>query len=146
LHSDVAAVIFPPGHGRLHRSPGRADADGRRTDRLGRGEPANWTHGAWRHSWFNGVFGWWWFSNNQWYLYAEPIYPYPGYFPGAIEQPAYASPDDQEPNSEQAAAGPPAAYYYYCANPSGYYPDLSECPSGWQVVPAGANEPVPPSP
>ncbi|MGO9446614.1 MAG: hypothetical protein ACLPXB_17850 [Thiobacillaceae bacterium] len=30
---------------------------------------------------------------------------------------------------------PPATlvsgYYYYCANPSGYYPEVTYCPSGW---------------
>ena len=26
-------------------------------------------------------------------------------------------------------------FYYYCAEPSGYYPVLQDCPSGWRLVP-----------
>lgn len=28
----------------------------------------------------------------------------------------------------------PVGYWYYCAKPSGYYPHIKECPSGWQQV------------
>jgi hypothetical protein len=29
----------------------------------------------------------------------------------------------------------PSGYWYYCANPPGYYPDVTDCPVGWQQVP-----------
>jgi len=38
-------------------------------------------------------------------------------------------------------AAPPEAYrtlegfYYYCFEPSGYYPAVPDCPSGWRLVP-----------
>ena len=38
-------------------------------------------------------------------------------------------------------AAPPEAYrtlegfYYYCYEPSGYYPAVPDCPSGWRLVP-----------
>jgi hypothetical protein len=30
----------------------------------------------------------------------------------------------------------PVQSQYYCADPPGYYPDVTQCPAGWQVVPA----------
>jgi len=32
------------------------------------------------------------------------------------------------------AAAAPTAYWYYCAASRGYYPYVTECPSGWQPV------------
>jgi hypothetical protein len=29
---------------------------------------------------------------------------------------------------------PPQPYWYYCDNPKGYYPYVSQCPSGWRQV------------
>jgi hypothetical protein len=26
--------------------------------------------------------------------------------------------------------------WYYCSNPSGYYPYVAQCDTGWQTVPA----------
>jgi hypothetical protein len=37
---------------------------------------------------------------------------------------------------EQGADGVTYSYWYYCANPSGYYPQIQQCASGWQSVPA----------
>ena len=34
-------------------------------------------------------------------------------------------------------APPLASLWYYCPNPSGYYPYVQMCPSGWITVPAG---------
>ena len=31
-------------------------------------------------------------------------------------------------------APPPPVYWYYCENPRGYYPYVSQCPSGWRAV------------
>src|SRR6266851_46589 len=32
---------------------------------------------------------------------------------------------------------PSAQTWYYCSNPAGYYPYVSQCYTGWQIVPAG---------
>jgi hypothetical protein len=29
---------------------------------------------------------------------------------------------------------PPPTFWYYCENPKGYYPYVSQCPSGWRAV------------
>ena len=29
---------------------------------------------------------------------------------------------------------PQTNYWYYCHDPDGYYPDVGECPNGWQQV------------
>jgi len=57
-------------------------------------------------------------------------YPYYGY-PYASARPiivAQAAPPMQQPPPPQPA------YWYYCANPSGYYPYIKECPAGWMTV------------
>jgi hypothetical protein len=52
-----------------------------------------------------------------------PIIVGPGYYPYDYSYP-YA--DDS------------SSYQWYCRDPSGYYPDVQTCPSGWlQVVPNG---------
>jgi len=33
--------------------------------------------------------------------------------------------------------GPYGQYWYYCSDPSGYYPYVTQCNTGWQQVPAG---------
>lgn len=30
--------------------------------------------------------------------------------------------------------GDPGGYWYRCDNPSGYYPDVRECPAGWRRI------------
>jgi hypothetical protein len=45
------------------------------------------------------------------------LYPYYGYYEGS--QP-YA-----------------AQYWYYCSDPAGYYPQVAQCNTAWQTVPAG---------
>ena len=39
--------------------------------------------------------------------------------------------------SQHNVAGSPGvqpAYWYYCADPQGYYPHLTQCQAGWQMV------------
>jgi hypothetical protein len=31
---------------------------------------------------------------------------------------------------------PPYAQYWYCENPPGFYPSVTQCNTGWQMVPA----------
>ena len=60
-------------------------------------------------------------------------YPYPAYaYPPVVVQsspPVYV-----EQGAAQAA--PAQADWYYCAASRSYYPYVSECPAGWQRVPA----------
>jgi hypothetical protein len=61
-------------------------------------------------------------------------YPsYPSYYPPVIIErrtpPVYV---EQSPPEENR---PQAGYWYYCQSPSGYYPEIQECPKGWVKVP-----------
>jgi len=86
---------------------------------------AHWDHGQWLHTWHNGMYGWWWFLDDYWYFYNEPIYPFPTYIA------PYYYEDEEAPEP-----GPGNGYWYHCDNPPGYYPYVKACPGGWQVVPA----------
>lgn len=80
----------------------------------------HWRRGGWINGWHEGRFGWWWVIDGAWFSYAAPVYPYPQ--PPVV----VVTPPPQIP----------AGYYYYCPNPSGYYPAVPQCPTGWQMVPA----------
>lgn len=41
----------------------------------------------------------------------------------------------QQDNAAVAAA-PPGGTWYYCRDPQGYYPQVQQCPTPWQQVPA----------
>jgi hypothetical protein len=86
----------------------------------------HWHRGGWINGWHEGRFGWWWVIDGAWFSYPAPVYPYPEP-PVVVVQPA----------PQQAAPG----NYYYCANPSGYYPTVPQCPVGWQVIPVAAPPP-----
>jgi hypothetical protein len=49
-------------------------------------------------------------------------YPWWGYYPD------YGYYDYSQPYSAQT--------WYYCSDPAGYYPYVTQCNTGWQVVPA----------
>jgi hypothetical protein len=79
-----------------------------------------WREGHWFRGRHGGRLAWWWIVGDGWYFYPQPIYPYPDpYRPPVV------------------AAPPPGPVYYYCPGPRGYYPYIPNCPTGWQVVPAG---------
>ena len=87
-----------------------------------------WRGGHWSHGWHAGRFGWWWVIPGGWYFYPAPVYPYPDpYVPPVIAV---------QPAPPVAQAQPQAQSWYYCDRPSGYYPYVTECPSGWRTVPA----------
>lgn len=67
------------------------------------------------------------------YGYPAPAYAYPPAVMGSYSAPAYA-----EQGAPQAAPAPAPAQgdWYYCAASRAYYPDVAECPAGWQRVPA----------
>jgi hypothetical protein len=64
-----------------------------------------------------------------WY-YSPPYYP-----PVIIERRAPPVYVEQSPLIESRPQTRYAGYWYYCQSPSGYYPEVRECPRGWVKVP-----------
>jgi len=67
--------------------------------------------------------------------YYPPYYYSPYYYPPSVvtvptEPPVYIEREEVAEPAPQATA-----YWYYCADPQGYYPDVKQCPGGWQAVP-----------
>jgi hypothetical protein len=68
------------------------------------------------------------------YLYGPPAVAY-------IErdQPVTTTPQVQQPQPQAAPAVPAAPagqWWYLCSSPRGAYPNVRECPGGWERVPA----------
>lgn len=100
---------------------------GRQYHSFSRHERSVWHGGRWVRDWHDGRFAWWWVAGGWWYVYPEPIHPYPTYVPPAIVV-------EQAP--PQPAGLPPAQYWYFCDEPKGYYPYVASCTSPWRPVPA----------
>jgi hypothetical protein len=119
---------------------GHHDFHGRDFNHFSPGERSHWRGGEWRHTWHDGRFGWWWYLDDGWFYYPEPIYPYPTYVgpPLIVEE------------APPAPLPPPPHYWYQCADPAGFYPYVTNCPGGWRAVPATppdiAPAPAPPAP
>lgn len=64
------------------------------------------------------------------YPYAAPVYAYP---PVATQPPVYV---EQGAVPGVQAQNPVPADWFYCAASRAYYPYVTECPGGWQRVPA----------
>jgi hypothetical protein len=62
-------------------------------------------------------------------------YPPPYYPPVIIERRAPPVYVEQSPPIESRPQTRYAGYWYYCQSPSGYYPEVRECPKGWVKVP-----------
>jgi outer membrane protein OmpA-like peptidoglycan-associated protein len=80
------------------------------------------------------------YGPRAYYYYPPPYYYYgPGYYYYYPPPPqtVYAEPPE---TVEQA----PPAYWYYCPDAKAYYPYVKECGSGWQAVPAQAENKTPP--
>ncbi|MDR3300612.1 MAG: hypothetical protein LBU43_11615 [Candidatus Accumulibacter sp.] len=66
-----------------------------------------------------------------WYpWYSTPYYP-----PVVIERQAPPVYIEQAPVVERAPQTGYSGYWYYCQSPSGYYPEIRECPGNWVKVP-----------
>ena len=68
-------------------------------------------------------------------------YPYPYYaqpYPVYAPPPVYTPPPVyvQTAPAYAPSVPPPAPMWYFCVAANGYYPYVTSCPSGWQVVPA----------
>jgi hypothetical protein len=61
---------------------------------------------------------------------------YPAYYPPVVIErrapPVYI---EQSPPVEMRAQTVYSGYWYYCQSPSGYYPEIRECPQGWLKIP-----------
>jgi hypothetical protein len=80
-----------------------------------------------------------------WYgpRYYGPRYPYPvyGYPPAVVvPPPVVVSPPPPVVYVERPPepAAPVPGYWYWCGDPQGWYPNVPECPGGWQPVPPRA--------
>lgn len=104
-------------------------------DRGHRGHAGYYGHGYYGRGYPGVGFGiylggpaWW----GPRYYYPPPYYYYPP--PAVVAVPAtppvYIERGDAQPAPEQEATN----WWYYCANPSGYYPYVKQCPGGWQRV------------
>jgi len=73
----------------------------------------DWRRGHWERREHGGRFGWWWVVGSTLYPFGYPVYPYP--------------------------AGPTGGGYavYYCPSLQAYFPDVSSCPLGWELVSPG---------
>jgi hypothetical protein len=73
---------------------------------------------------------------------AVPYYYPPAYYYGPrvyYAEPlalAPAAPANYIQQDNAASAPPPGGYWYYCREPQGYYPQVQQCPTPWQQVPA----------
>jgi hypothetical protein len=69
-----------------------------------------WDRGAWRHEWRNGRYAWWWDVGGAWYLYEQPVYPYPTVISDVevLEDPAMAheAPPDAPPPGASPVVAP----------------------------------------
>jgi hypothetical protein len=74
-----------------------------------------WRAGHWWHGVRGRRLGWWWVVGAAWYWYPAAVYPYPDFY-----TPPYL----------------PSGYWYWCDFYLNYYPDVADCPTGWQTVPA----------
>ncbi|MBS1137776.1 MAG: hypothetical protein H6R11_1730 [Proteobacteria bacterium] len=104
-------------------------------------------HGHFRavHGHSHGSYGV--FFGSLWYPFGYPYYGYPLYGSPYYGYPYYAYPpavyDPLPDYSTSATAQPPSATWYYCREAKTYYPYVSECPGGWESVPATPPEPAP---
>jgi len=99
-----------------------------------------WRGGRWRNTCFNGRCGNWWFAGDQWYFYAQPVYPYPVVVSDVtyVEPVVVAAPAPvvvvPAPVAAPLHLAPPPKFWYYCDNPRGYYPAVATCNTQFHQV------------
>ncbi len=67
------------------------------------------------------------------YAYPAPVYGYPPVAMGPSSPPVYI---EQGAAQEAPAQSQAQGEWFFCAASKAYYPYVSECPGGWQRVPA----------
>lgn len=75
--------------------------------------------------------------------YPAPYYPYPAFaYPAYAYPPVVVAPSappvyvERDAAEARPAPAQPQSDWYYCAAARAYYPYVSDCPAGWQRVPA----------
>ncbi|WP_143053035.1 hypothetical protein [Nitrosovibrio tenuis] len=72
--------------------------------------------------------------------YSSPYYPSafydyrPIYYAPIIVPPAPPPVYIQKQNTPHSGTGAQPGYWHYCREPEGYYPQVQECPDGWEQV------------
>lgn len=100
-----------------------------------------WRGGSWHHRRHNGELAWWWVVGGMWYLYPQPVYPYPDpYMPPVVA--IQSAPVEAAPSIVVAPAVASQSWYF-CESANGYYPYTASCPEGWKTVPATPAIPSP---
>lgn len=93
-----------------------------------------WANGGHGHGHWGGHHGGGHWRGHIGFFVGAPLFWYPQpayYYPPAV----VVVPAAPVVYVEQTPPAPPAQqYWYYCGNPQGYYPNVRECPSGWQKV------------
>lgn len=64
------------------------------------------------------------YSSYPYYAYPPPVVAVPS------SPPVYVEREDDGAGSSRSGG----RYWYYCDRPEGYYPDVKECPGGWERV------------
>jgi hypothetical protein len=127
----IAALVQVPGawadhedgHAGFHAATPRGEFHGR-IERFHEHDWGLWHSGHWYHGDHGGRLGWWWVAGGIWYVYPYPVYPYPDpYLPPDLPEPAVPPP-------------PKPTTWYFCRSADAYYPYVTGCAEGWQVVPA----------
>jgi hypothetical protein len=111
---------------------------------MGYAPRAAWNGGHWFHGNHGGRAGWWWNVGSAWYLYPQPVYPYPAYAGYGYAPPygddtpydrnyLYYTPDQFGLYQPEDRGNSTEPYTYYCENPRGYYPEVLDC-DNWQQL------------
>ena len=66
------------------------------------------------------------------YAYPAPSYVYPPVIVQSSAPPVYV----ERPQVRSVVPTQPQGDWYYCADAKAYYPYVTQCPAGWQRVPA----------
>ena len=78
--------------------------------------------------------------------FMQPFYPFPYYaYPPMLAQPAQPVYIQQQ-NAGQSAPDSQTSFWHYCRAPEGYYPEVKDCPDGWQQIAPQAPPQPPPQP
>ncbi len=86
--------------------------------------PHYWNDGYWYSGWHGGRYGRWWVVGPSFYFYdAIPVVREYNVTRVVEAPPTPAGP-------------PPAQNWYLCEDTGYYYPHVTECASGWTIVPA----------
>lgn len=81
-----------------------------------------WNQGRWARTSHDGKLGWWWIVGSQWYLYNQPVYPYPVMSVPPVIYNSYHN--KRIPHNVR----------YYCATSRSYYPYVTYCSGSWKAM------------